>query len=146
MQGPLLKISIEWIIMVTDQISDLLTRIRNAQRAGHPSVSLPASKTKERVLKVLQDEGYVASFESNKDHNGKPQLKVHLRYTNENQPVIREVKRLSRPGKRVYVSHEKIPVNRGGLGLVVVSTSRGMLSDREARRNGLGGELICSVF
>ena len=131
---------------MTDQIADLLTRIRNAQSAGHPAVNVPASKTKERVLKVLIDEGYIASVETNKDSNGKPQLKVHLRYTNDNEPVIREVKRLSRPGKRLYVANDEIPVHRGGLGLVVVSTSRGMLSDREARRTGLGGELICSVF
>lgn len=131
---------------MTDQISDLLTRIRNAQGAGHPTVSVPASKTKELVLNVLIDEGYIASVEKTNDFRGKPQLKVHLRYTNENQPVIREIARMSRPGKRLYVPHDKIPVHRGGLGLVVVSTSRGMVSDREARRSGLGGELICSVF
>ncbi|MFN8390902.1 MAG: 30S ribosomal protein S8 [Bdellovibrionota bacterium] len=132
--------------MVTDQISDLLTRVRNAQRAGHPSVSVPASKTKERLLKVLVDEGYLAGVEPTKDADGKPQLKIHLRYGNDESPVIREVRRMSRPGRRVYVGHENIPSNRGGLGLVVVSTSRGMMSDRVARREKLGGELICSIF
>ena len=89
--------------MVTDQIGDLLTRIRNAQDAGHPTVAIPASTTKERLLKVLQEEGYIEGFESTKDKNDKPSLKVFLRYTNSGEPVIREIKRLSRPGKRVYV-------------------------------------------
>ncbi len=132
--------------MATDQIADLLTRIRNAQGAGHPAVTVPASKTKERVLKVLEEEGYIASVESVDDLAGKPQLKIHLRYTADNRPVIRELKRMSRPGRRLYVGHDAIPAQRGGLGLVVVSTSKGMLSDREARRMGVGGELICSVF
>jgi small subunit ribosomal protein S8 len=132
--------------MVTDQISDLLTRIRNAQRAGHPSVSVPASKTKERLLKVLVEEGYIAGIEPGKDADGKAQLKVQLRYANDESPVIREVRRMSRPGRRVYVGHENIPANHGGLGLVIVSTSRGMMSDRAARREKLGGELICSIF
>jgi small subunit ribosomal protein S8 len=132
--------------MAIDQIADLLTRVRNAQRAGHPSVAIPASKTKERVLKVLEDEGFIAGVETGKDHDGKPQLKVSLRYTNDNQPVIREVRRMSRPGRRWYVGRDQIPTQKGGLGLVVVSTSRGMLSDREARRLGVGGELICAVF
>lgn len=132
--------------MAIDQIADLLTRVRNAQRAGHPSVAIPASKTKERVLKVLEDEGFIAGIESAQDHEGKPQLKVALRYTNDNQPVIREVRRMSRPGRRWYVGRDEIPTQKGGLGLVVVSTSRGMLSDREARRLGVGGELICAVF
>ena len=132
--------------MAIDQIADLLTRVRNAQRAGHPSVAIPASKTKERVLKVLEDEGFIAGIESAQDTEGKPQLKVALRYTNDNQPVIREVRRMSRPGRRWYVGRDEIPTQKGGLGLVVVSTSRGMLSDREARRLGVGGELICAVF
>jgi small subunit ribosomal protein S8 len=107
---------------------------------------VPASKTKERLLSVLTEEGYIAGVENTKDTAGKPQLKVYLRYSNDDAPVIREMRRMSRPGKRIYVSHEHIPVNRGGLGLVVVSTSRGMMSDRNARREKLGGELICSVF
>ena len=132
--------------MATDQIADLLTRVRNAQRAGHPSVSVPASKTKDLVLNVLKDEGYVAATEPTKDTEGKPQIKIHLRYTNDEVPVIRELRRMSRPGKRVYVGHDNIPIHRGGLGLVIVSTSRGMMSDRDARKEKLGGELICSVF
>lgn len=132
--------------MVTDQIADLLTRIRNAQRAGHPSVNIPGSKTKERVLQVLKDEGYIAGVEATKDADKKPVLKVYLRYLDNNAPVIRELDRISRPGKRMYVPAEQIPVVKGGLGLVVVSTSQGMMSDRAARQAGIGGELICSVF
>lgn len=132
--------------MVTDQIADLLTRIRNAQRAGHPAVTIPGSKTKERVLHVLKEEGYIAGVEATKDADSKPVLKVYLRYLDDNAPVIRELDRLSRPGKRLYVAAEDIPVVKGGLGLVIVSTSKGMMSDRAARQEGIGGELICSVF
>lgn len=132
--------------MVTDQISDLLTRIRNAQRAGHPTVSVPASKAKSRLLEVLKTEGFLEDFEETKDADEKPVTKIYLRYSNGARPVIREIRRLSRPGKRLYVGKDQIPRCRGGLGLVVVSTPMGMLSDREARRAGVGGELICSVF
>ena len=131
--------------MVTDQIADLLTRIRNAQVAGHSSITVPASKTKRRLLGVLLDEGFVEAIEDVKDEKGHLNFKVVLRYVG-SRPVIREIARLSRPGKRLYVEREKIPYCRGGLGVVVVSTSRGMLSDREARKAGVGGELICSVF
>jgi small subunit ribosomal protein S8 len=132
--------------MITDQIADLLTRIRNAQGAGHPAVAIPASKTKERILNLLCEEGYVARFERGEDSAGKPQLKVFLKYDDRGGPVIRELKRLSRPGRRVYVDKNDIPRDHGGLGMVIVSTSRGMLSDAQARVAGLGGELVCSVF
>ncbi len=132
--------------MVTDQIADLLTRIRNAQKAGHPVVSVPASKSKVRLLEVLKSEGFIEEIEKRKDSAGKEELKVYLRYAAGAKPVIREIRRLSRPGKRLYVPTDKIPRCRGGLGLVVVSTPMGMLSDREARKAGVGGELICSVF
>lgn len=133
--------------MITDQLADLVTRIRNAQKAGHPVVTVPASKTKQLVLKVLVDEGFIEAFEAAKDLEGKPVLKIFLRYHgNARAPIIREIKRLSRPGRRLYVKKDDIPVVRGGLGIVVVSTSRGMMSDRMARSQGLGGELVCSVF
>ena len=132
--------------MVTDQIADLLTRIRNAQKAGHPTVSVPASKSKVRLLDVLKAEGFIEEFEKVKDSGEKDQLKIFLRYSSGAKPVIREIRRLSRPGKRLYVAKDNIPRCRGGLGLVVVSTPMGMLSDREARKAGVGGELICSVF
>ncbi len=132
--------------MVTDQISDLLTRIRNAQIAGHPTVTSPGSKSKERLLKVLLDEGFIAGYEAAKDADGKGTIKIRLKYSVSGAPVIKEVNRISRPGKRVYVSSSDIPSIRSGLGVVLVSTSRGMMSDRVARREGIGGELICSVF
>ncbi|HMO18116.1 MAG TPA: 30S ribosomal protein S8 [Oligoflexia bacterium] len=132
--------------MVTDQIADLLTRIRNAQKVGHPFVKVPASKTKERILQLLEREGFVAKVTSEKDDNDKPVLKVGLKYDSAGGPVIRDLKRISSPGKRQYVPCSDIPKVRGGLGLVVVSTSRGMLSDREARKEGVGGELVCSVY
>ncbi len=132
--------------MVTDQIADLLTRIRNAQTAGHPAVSIPASKNKERILKVLADEGFIASFEVLKDAKNMAFIKVYLRYQENNVPVIKEINRISRPGKRVYVAQDDIPSFKGGLGVVIVSTSQGMLSGKEAVKQGLGGELICSVF
>lgn len=132
--------------MNTDTIADLLTRIRNALRVGHPSVVVPASKTKERVLKVMLDEGYIAGFESQQDDAGKPIFKVQLRYLENGAPVIREMRRVSSPGRRMYVGCEEIPFCRGGLGTVIVSTSQGMMSDREARRLRVGGELVCSMF
>ena len=132
--------------MVTDQIADLLTRIRNAQSAGHLSVKSPASRSKGRVLEVLKDEGFLTSFEEAVDENSKPIFKIQLKYDTHGDPIIREVKRISSPGCRVYVGKEDIPYHKGGLGLVLVSTSKGMLSDRAARREGIGGELVCSVF
>jgi small subunit ribosomal protein S8 len=132
--------------MITDQIADLLTQIRNAQRVGHPSVSVPASGTKQKILTVLQSEGYIDRYERIEEEKGKARLKIYLRYSVDGRPAIKEIKRLSKPGKRLYVVKEKIPVYKEGLGVVVVSTSRGMLSDRDARRLGVGGELICSVF
>ena len=132
--------------MVTDQIADLLTRIRNAQGAGHPTVMIPASTAKASILTLLREEGYVGEYEDTVDDGDKPALKVALKYAVDGAPAIKELKRLSTPGRRVYVGKDDIPRCRGGLGLVVVSTPKGMLSDREARRNGVGGELICSVF
>lgn len=132
--------------MVTDQIADLLTRIRNAQRVGHPSVTIPSSRTKERILEVLHSEGYVERFERIDEENGKATLKVALKYDSIGQPVIRELNRLSSPGCRKYVGKSDIKSYRHGLGTVVISTSKGMLSDRDARAQGIGGELICAVF
>lgn len=132
--------------MSTDQISDLLTRVRNAQTAGHPSATVPGSKTKERILKVLAEEGYIDRFEVFADSEDKGLIKIYLRYSVEGRPAIKEISRISTPGRRRYVPVSRIPVFREGLGLIVVSTSKGMLSDREARKLGVGGELVCSVF
>ncbi len=132
--------------MVTDSISDLLTRVRNAQRAGHPSVTVPASRKKERVLQVLIDEGFIAGIEKTVTDGEKPAIKIFLRYSDTGQPVIREITRMSSPGRRIYVEKDNIPYCRGGLGTVIVSTSKGVMPDREARKLGVGGELVCSVF
>lgn len=132
--------------MHSDPIADLLTRIRNAYRKGHPTIQVSMSQPKERILQVLKNEGYVDRIDKMKDARGKEFLKVFLRYVHDNRPVVKDIKRLSRPGRRMYVGAEGIPNHRGGLGLVVVSTSRGMLSGKEAKEQGVGGELICSVF
>ena len=132
--------------MYSDPIADLLTRIRNAHSAGHLSVSVQASKSKERLLSVLQKEGYIHGYEPYSAGEGKNYLKIALRYLKARQPVIKVIRRLSSPGRRVYVPVDKIPKSRGGLGTIIVSTSKGLLPDREARREGVGGELICEVF
>ena len=126
-----------------DPISDLLTRIRNAQRAGHDSVTLPGSKTKTAICGVLRDEGYIDAFRVEGDV--KPMLTVKLRY-HEGEPVIEELKRVSRPGLRAYRACGELPRVRGGLGVAIVSTDRGVLTDRAARKAGVGGEVLCTVF
>ena len=128
---------------MSDPIADMLTRIRNGQMAGHDSVTMPSSKAKVALATVLADEGYVAAYSIDKN-NGKPELSVDLKYF-EGQPVIEMIKRVSRPGLRVYKSKNELPQVIGGLGVAVVSTSRGVMSDRAARQAGVGGEIICYV-
>jgi len=127
-----------------DPIADMLTRIRNAQMAGKPDVTMPASKLKSAVSGVLEAEGYVAGsrVESN---DGKPNLVVELKYY-EGKPVIVEIDRVSRPGLRAYVGKDELPKVRAGLGVAIVSTSKGMMTDRAARAAGIGGEVLCTVF
>ncbi len=132
--------------MVTDPIGDLLTRIRNASRAGHLAVTFPASKSKGRVLEVLKAEGFIDRIDNFADQQGRSFTKVFLRYTHDGEPVIREVTRLSKPGRRVYRRSEEIKPYKGGLGLTLVSTSKGVVTDKQARELGVGGELVCSVF
>lgn len=126
-----------------DPISDLLTRIRNAQMAKHPEVSMPCSKAKVAICKVLEDEGYIDSYAV--AEGDKPTLTVSLRYHN-GAPVIEEISRVSRPGLRVYKACEDLPEVRGGLGVAIVSTNKGLLTDRAARAAGVGGEVVCTVF
>jgi len=132
--------------MVTDQIADLLTRIRNAQNAGHPTVTVPSSKEKLNILKLLETEGFISRILDEKSEEGHPITKIMLKYTPDGDAVINEIKRISTPGRRMYVQCKDIPKVRGGLGIILVSTSKGVVSDREARKLGVGGELICSVF
>jgi small subunit ribosomal protein S8 len=129
---------------MTDPIADLLTRIRNGQKAGKPQVRMPSSGVKKAILKVLQDEGYIDGFSVEDQGNGKSDLVVELRY-HDGRPVIDDLHRVSRPGRRVYRGKDELPTVFGGLGVAIVSTSEGMMSDREARAKGRGGEVICVV-
>jgi small subunit ribosomal protein S8 len=128
---------------MTDPIADMLTRIRNAQQANKTQVSMPASKLKASIAQVLQDEGYIAAFNIN-DGEGKPSLTITLKYF-EGKAVISEIKRVSRPGLRVYKSANDLPRIIGGLGVAIVSTSKGVMADRKARALGQGGEVLCAV-
>ena len=127
-----------------DPVADMLTRIRNAQMAGKPEVAMPASKLKSALAVVLQDEGFVAGSR-NEAIDGKPKLVVELKYYN-GKPVIVEIDRVSRPGLRSYVGKDELPKVRGGLGVAIVSTSKGVMTDRAARAAGVGGEVLCTVF
>ncbi|TCK17285.1 SSU ribosomal protein S8P [Thiogranum longum] len=129
--------------MMTDPIADMLTRIRNGQRAGKVTVSMPSSKLKQSIASVLKDEGYIADF-SEQDEDGKPSLNVSLKYY-DGQPVIDTLKRISRPGLRIYKAKDELPKVMGGLGVAIVSTSKGVMSDRAARAAGEGGEVLCYV-
>jgi small subunit ribosomal protein S8 len=128
---------------MSDPIADMLTRIRNGQTANKSSVRMPASKKKLAIAKVLKDEGYITDF-AEVDLDGKPGLEVALKYF-QGEPVIDFVKRVSRPGLRIYKSRDALPRVRGGLGIAIVSTSKGVMTDREARKQGHGGEVIAYV-
>jgi small subunit ribosomal protein S8 len=131
--------------MMNDPIGDMLTRIRNAQMRGKSTVSTPASKLRAWVLDVLADEGYIRGYERGTDANGHPTIEISLKYY-EGEPVIREVKRVSKPGRRVYMSVNDIPQVRQGMGVSIVSTSKGVMSDAAARGANVGGEVLCTVF
>jgi small subunit ribosomal protein S8 len=126
-----------------DPVSDMLTRIRNAHHRSHPEVTMPASKLKASVAKVLQDEGYIGGYRVSEEI--KPSLTIELKYF-EGQPVIEEITRISKPSLRQYVGSNDLPKVRSGLGIAVVSTSKGVMTDRAARAAGIGGEVLCTVF
>jgi small subunit ribosomal protein S8 len=128
---------------MTDPIADMLTRIRNAQKARKESVSIPASKLKLAIIAVLQQEGFVDSVDSEED-GVQRSIKVGLKY-HRSEPVIERIERVSRPGLRVYAGAEELPRVQGGLGIAIVSTSGGVMTDREARAQGRGGEVLCIV-
>lgn len=130
---------------MTDPIADMLTRIRNSQMRGKSVVSTPSSKLRIRVLEVLADEGYIRGFEETKGENGHPAIEISLKYY-EGEPVIRELKRVSKPGRRVYMGVNDIPSVRQGLGVSIVSTSKGVMSDANARAANVGGEVLCTIF
>ena len=127
---------------MSDPIADMLTRIRNGQTAAKAEVAMPASNMKQSIAKVLKDEGYIADFSVSDE--AKPKLSVSLKYY-EGKPVIEKINRMSRPGLRVYKNKDELPKVLNGLGIVIISTSNGMMTDRAARAAGIGGELICSV-
>lgn len=126
-----------------DPIADMLTRIRNAQMVNKPSVSMPSSKLKIAIAKVLKDEGYIEDF-AVKPNDGKPQLEIGLKYY-AGRPVIESIDRISRPGLRIYRASDSIPKVMNGLGVAIVSTSQGVMTDRKARAAGIGGEVLCVV-
>ncbi len=129
---------------MTDPIADMLTRIRNAQAAAKAQVSMPASKLKSAIAQVLRDEGYVTDFSTVQTAPGKAELTVILKYF-EGQPVIDRIERISRPGRRVFRGKDERPKVMGGLGVAIVSTPKGLMSDRAARAAGYGGEVLCVV-
>jgi small subunit ribosomal protein S8 len=129
---------------MTDPIADMLTRIRNALQAGHRTVTIPGSKSKRHIAEILQQEGYIEGFEW-ADDNRQGSLMIQLRWLGD-QPAIEGIARVSKPGQRRYAASKEIPKVRNGLGIMVISTPKGMMTDRAARRAGIGGELICSVW
>lgn len=127
-----------------DPLSDMLTRLRNAQMAGKTRVDMPGSKLKTAVARVLKEEGYIEDYEA-MDESGKPRLAVDLKYF-DGKPVIAEIDRVSRPGLRRYRGKDELPSVRAGLGVAIISTSRGVMTDRAARSAGVGGEVLCTVY
>ena len=128
-----------------DPVGDMFTRIRNGQMRQINTIDVPASKFRFKILEILRSEGYINNFFIEKNDNNKNILKVDLKYY-EGNPVIKEIKRVSKPGRRVYSRATSLPKIHNGLGLAIISTSKGIMSDSEARKNNIGGEIICRVF
>ncbi len=131
--------------MITDPISDMLTRIRNALGAGHPKVDVPASRLKTDIARILKEEGYITNFKL-AEEGPKKTIKIYLKYSSDNTPVISKLERVSRPGCRVYVGRSEIPRVLGGLGINILTTPRGVMTGRKAHREGVGGEILCQVW
>ncbi|MGI9524746.1 MAG: 30S ribosomal protein S8 [Hyphomicrobiaceae bacterium] len=130
---------------MNDPLGDMLTRIRNAQMRRRPKTSTPASNMRSSVLEVLKDEGYIRGFAHVEQKGAQPQIEIELKYNN-GQPAIREIKRVSKPGRRVYSAVKDIPTVFNGLGVVILSTPKGVMSDWRAREENVGGEVLCNVF
>lgn len=130
---------------VNDPIGDMLARIRNAQERGKSKVATPASKLRERVLEVLQNEGFIRGFATVQQGEGKAEIEIELKYF-DGAPVIREIQRVSKPGRRVYASVATLPTVYNGLGISILSTPKGVMSDADARSQNVGGEVLCTVF
>jgi len=131
--------------MTTDPIADMLTRIRNALKARHPKVDVPASRMKTEIARILKEEGYIINFKV-AEEGPKKVIKIYLKYQANNQPVISKLERVSRPGCRVYLGREEIPRVLGGLGVNILTTPRGLMTGRDARRAGVGGEVLCQIW
>ena len=131
--------------MTSDPISDMLTRLRNAIAAKHPKVDVPGSKIKTEIARILKEEGYIANYKI-ADEGVKRVIKIYLKYTPANEPVISKIQRVSRPGCRVYVGNKDIPKVLGGLGINILTTPKGVMTGKAARKNGVGGELSCHVW
>jgi len=129
----------------TDPIADMITRIRNAQLRTLGSVSIPSSKFRAKILDVLKEEGYISDYKFLSDAKNKGSLIINLKYNN-GLPVIKEIRRISKPGRRIYTKADSIPKIQSGLGIAIVSTSMGIMSDNDARSKNIGGEIICKVF
>ena len=130
---------------MTDPIADMLARIRNASAAMHDDVSIPASKIKESIARILQDEGFVESYEIVQD-GGHPMIRIRLRYSPERERAIEGIRRVSKPGRRVYRGAQDLPRVLGGLGVAIISTSQGVMTDKQARRAHVGGEVLAYVW
>ena len=128
---------------MTDPIADMLTRIRNAIIAGHKSTVLPSSKIKGELARILKEQGFIADYG---EEEGRKLINITIAYTTEKESVIKEIRRISKPSRRVYVQKDEIPRIKGGLGVCILSTSKGIMTGAEARRQGVGGELICSIL
>ncbi len=129
----------------TDPVADFLTRIRNGIRARHQKVDVPASKLKLEIARILKEEGYIANFKATEEE-GKKIIRVYLKYAADNSAIITNVTRVSRPGCRVYVGKNEIPRVLGGLGINILTTPKGVMTGKQARREGLGGEILCEVY
>lgn len=132
-------------MVVTDPIADMLTRIRNAQVARHPEVSVPASNMKKSIAQIMQDEGYIRSYKV-VDDGIQGIIKIQMKYTGGKENVIGGLKRISKPGLRVYARKDKIPRVLGGLGIAIISTSKGVMTDKQARQNNVGGEVLAYIW
>lgn len=130
---------------MTDPIADMLSRIRNAITAGHKTTRIPSSGFKVELARILKEQGYVSNWKITED-SGRKTISIDLAYTSNRESVIKEIKRISKPSRRVYVNKTEIPRVKGGLGVCVLSTSKGIMTGSEARRQGIGGELICSIL
>jgi small subunit ribosomal protein S8 len=132
-------------VSTSDPIADMLTRIRNAMSARHAKVDVPASKLKADIARILKEEGYILNYKM-AEEGTKKTIKIYLKYTPANAPVINKIERVSRPGCRVYVGAREIPKVLGGLGINILTTPQGVMTGKSARKNGVGGELLCQVY